>query len=222
MTTNPALHAATTSYTPPSLAALTDPPSFLFRNPDPRAGRRFRYALIEAGLRCHDSAAIERETIATMRNLWTGDADMLASNEARLRAFWQAVRDAETDPTVTIDQDEADAISEAMGKLVDASPALRTMSEQNALFGEDAPKLALCRLLAGWTGLATPYRFHMGSIPMATIDALQDEINDIEVKAAMAEVPGIAGIAFDELALHALALLGFTGAVPIEPEGIAA
>lgn len=210
MTDVPVSTSEITPWSPSSLGNLEPRPSFRFRPPSPASKRRYNHALVSEGLRYHSTEAIQAEALRAMRALWTGDEDLLRANEARLNTFWETVRQAQKDPTVSIDRDEAEAIGEALRRLTDNWPRLRLMNADNQLFNTDAPKIALGRFLAGWSGLETVFKLEDGSVPLETLDQLEAEIGRIEAKAAEDKVEGVIGIAFTELELHALGLMDLT------------
>ena len=200
----------TSSFFPPSLGNLEPRPSFRFRPPTPRSKRRYQRALTEEGLRFHPDASVEAETLRAMRDLWVGDAELLAANESRLQSFWETMRQAQNDPSITVDKAEANSVALAIARLVDAWPTLRKMNADNQAFNDDAPKMALGLFLAGWSGLETSFRMEDGQVPLEVLDMLEAEIDKIEAKAIDDNVEGVVGIAFQELALHALGLMGLS------------
>jgi len=210
MTDVPVSTSEISTFCPPSLGNLEPRPTFRFRPPSPQSKRRYNHALVTEGLRYHSTAAIQAEALRAMRALWTGDEDLLRANESRLNTFWETVRQAQKDPTVTLDAGEAEVIGEALRRLTDNWPKLRLMNADNQLFNTDAPKIALGRFLAGWSGLETVFKLEDGSVPLETLDELEAEIDRIEAKAMEDKVEGVIGIAFTELELHALGLMDLT------------
>jgi len=198
------------TFSPPSLGNLEPRPSFRFRPPSPRSRRRYTHDLTSEGLRYHSTEAIQAETVRALRGLWAGDEDQLRATEARMNSFWETVRQAAKDPTVRIEETEANEIAAALTRLTDNWPMLRQMNADNSLFNSDAPKIALGRFLCGWSGLETRFKLQDGSVPIDVLDALETEIDAIEVKAMVDGVEGIIGVAFKELELHALGLMGLT------------
>lgn len=195
-------------FTPKSLANVEPKPVFRFRPPSPRARRRYQHALVSEGLRYHTEADIQGETLHAMRQLWAGDADVLASNESRMKSFFETMRQRQSDPNIAINEDEARSILGAMERLSDAWPRLRQMAADNGRFNDDAPKIALGMFLAGWSNIAAPFRLEDGVVPLDALDALETAMNKIEDKALADEVVGVDGTAFMDLSLHALSLMG--------------
>lgn len=207
MTDVPVSPTEISTWYPPSLGNLEPRPSFRFRPPSPRTKRRYSHALTSEGLRYHSTEAIQSEALRAMRGLWTGDEALLLANESRLNTFWETVRQAQKDKTITIDRAEAEAIGEALLRLTDNWPKLRQMNADNQLFNTDAPKIALGMYLAGWSGLETAFKLEDGTVPLATLDLLETEVAAIEKKAMADKVEGVIGIAFTQLELHALGLM---------------
>lgn len=228
MTDVPISSTEISDYWPPSLGNLEPRPVFRFRPPSPRLKRRYTHALVSEGLRYHSTDAIQAEALRAMRGLWTGDEDLLRSNEARLATFWETVRQAQKDPSIAVDLAEAEAIGEALMRLTDNWPRLRQMNADNQLFNTDAPKIALGRFLAGWSGLETVFKLEDGTVPLETLDQLEAEIDAIEKKAQADKVEGVLGIAFTQLELHALGLMDMgpdtekNSQSPSSPSGIPA
>ena len=196
-----------TTWSPPSLANLEPRPVFRFRVPTPRSRRDFRYALVGEGLRYHAQEAVEAEALRAMRALWSGDDDQLRANETRLTTFWETLRQAQTDKTIVIDQQEAETVINALTQISDAWPMLRQMNADNLRFNDDARKIAIGMFVAGWSGLETSFRMENGRIPLDLIDAVQEELDAIDDRAMADKVEGVVGIAFMELGNHAMSLL---------------
>ncbi|WP_334656731.1 hypothetical protein [Sphingomonas panaciterrae] len=195
-------------FIPASFANLEPKPVFRLRPATPRSKRRYSQALIEEGLRFHPEPVVEAEVLRAMRELWVGDPDQLAANEARLTTFNETLRQARKDETIVIDQREAEAIMLAVDRLTDAWPMLRRMNSDNARFNQDAPKVALGQFLAGWSNVNLSFRLEDGVVPLDLLDRLEDEIQRIELAAIADGVEGVNGAGFAELTLRALNLLG--------------
>lgn len=203
----PASGSEISDFFPPSFGNLEPRPTFRFRPASPRSQRIYAQRLKRAGLRYYSDVDVQAEAIRAMRALWIGNDDQLRANEARLTNFWETVKQAAKDTTVGVDPAEAEEISSALQRLSDNWPQLRSMDADNWLFNQDAPKIALGLFLCGWSGLETPFRLEDGEIPMATLDALENEVDRIEKKAIADKVEGVIGIGFTQLQVHALGLL---------------
>jgi hypothetical protein len=195
-------------FTPDSFANLEPKPIFRLRPATPRSKRRYSQALVEEGLRYHAEENVEAEILRAMRELWVGNPDQLAQNEARLNTFYETTRQARKDPSVKVEPAEAQAIMLAVASLTDHWPMLRRMNADNSRFNQDAPKIALGQFLAGWSNINLPFRLEDGVVPLDLLDGLERELDRIEAVALADGVEGINGAGFAELTLRALALLG--------------
>jgi len=198
------------SWSPESYANLAGAPAFRFRAPTPRDKRRYQHALSVEGLRFYSDETVQAEILRALARLWEGSSEDRAVTEGRFKAFWASLEYARQDPTFVIDADEADAIAEATARLVDAWSPLRRMNADNRRFNDEAPKVALGMFLAGWSNLPVHYRLEDGVVPMEVLDQVEDAMDAIETQAFADNVEGIVpgGLAFMQLALHALDLMG--------------
>jgi hypothetical protein len=198
------------AFTPASLTNLVPVPVFRFRPQTPRDKRRYTHMLTAEGLRLFPEEIVQAEAIRAMKVLWEGDDAQLANNIARLKSYWETVKQSVTDSSVMIDEAEADAVSEALLKISDAWPQLRRMTADNTRFHEDAPKMALAMYLCGWSKFDVPFKLEDGVVPIETMDALEKQLERIQVQAIADKVEGVDGTAFQELALKALGLMHLT------------
>ena len=208
MTHVPLSKGQASSFMPASFANLAEAPSFRFRAPTPYDREDYRYALREEGLRFWSSDEFRAEIISGLTEMWAGDEDLLNGNINRLKAFWELEDQAEKDPTLTVDEQEAVAVKDLLLQLMDAWPILNRMNADNLKFSERAPKVALRMYLAGWKNLDVPFRLEAGKVPVESIFALSDALEAVEKEAASNKVEGIIpGVGFMQLTSHAIGLM---------------
>lgn len=196
-------------FTPPSLANMPAPPVFQFRPSTERDTRQFWRRCAVMGLVLHSKDAM-RATIKTeLARLW--DDEAFNHRMPMLQAFWDAAdyneQVGESDQ-VEIDPADARAVSELLGRVMEASQELRQMAVENDTFMDDAPKMAISHFLVGWRNFSSPLRREAGSIPLACIDDMERQLRAVEEESLASGIQGVTpGLAFTELALNAFGLL---------------
>lgn len=189
------------TWTPPSLAHLTEPPSFDFR-PIERGQVALRHALAAAGVCFHGAAAIRDEAERAIRALV--EPEFIDATMGRLRALWARIDGGEE-----LEADEQAALDDLEARLNARWTRLRTMAADDAAFASEAPRIAASLVLAGWSNLEVPFDLAAGRIPLATIDAIEAALMAIEQGHDLA-----LGTAFAALGAHSLIII--SGTTPTE------
>lgn len=173
-------------FTPASLAVIDTPPVFRLRAASRRERRRYDRLMIEEGLRRHDKEAMRAELLRGLRELSSDDE--FETWEHLLRQHW----DARDEYDAALSGKEADApeftppgpseeeIARVMRGIHENWAPLRKMAADNLIFNREAPALLISVVLAGWSGISTPFASREGSIPLDTIDALDRDLAQLE------------------------------------------
>lgn len=202
-------------FTPPSLANLPSPPTFLLKPAGRREKRAHGRLIVEAGLRRHSQEAMRDEMIRALSSQWS--PELVAEHEPRLRAYWDAldcwikqVREqaegAKKDDgaeTPRFEHPDKKAIDKLNDQIVDAWPPLRKMAADNIAFDEESPLLMACCLVLGWENVSVPFALEAGNVPVERMEEMSEWLGDLEQeKAGQVEGIGARGTAFAELCLE--------------------
>ncbi len=206
-------------FTPPSLANLPSPPTFLLKPATRREQRLNRRLLVEQGLSRHSDQSLRDETVRALHETWS--EDLVAEHEPRLRQFW-----AELDQHVaTVRQEgrslrdapfkhpDSDAVALLADQIARGWPPLRRMIADNLAFDEESPALYTCCIVAGWQNVDVPFSIEAGRVPVAKMEDVEDWLRDLEEReAGRAEGIGSPGTAYAELCLECARALYLTEA----------
>lgn len=210
-------------FTPETLKDVAGAPVFWLRPMTGRILPRYRHALTSAGLQFHNPGSFREEMLRALPKLWT-PADFEV-NKGRLQAYWDAADRFEEavkqwraagavgePPELTFDREEARRVAELQAGLVEHWPRLAIMTANNKLFLEESPRVAASMVLAGWSGIDVPFALDAGVVPMATIDAVEDALEEVEQSARGRSIAvGEDGTAFMELIARCLRELNLSG-----------
>jgi len=192
----------TLAYTPPALADLDAPPVFYVRYPTTREKRWVRLQHIEEGLRRHPPEEVRKEILAGLKLLW--DEEVYARHTPILKAYWEAQDDfakqlpdlqaeavaAKQDPSAIrfeYDPDIVAACDKLVSNVLEAHRPLRKMMAQNADFDLMHPVVLVASALERWKNLKTPRKSEGGFVTVESVDALKDELAEIERGAGIEE-----------------------------------
>lgn len=192
---------ACSSWSPPSLAHLDQPPVFQFKAREPRDEARFYHFVRRNGLYPVPEADIRAEIVKVLRASWSPKT--FAAEHPRLLKLWAAVDRGED-----LSTEDAAAVGELEVRCATISRRLALLVERRDRFKAEAPGYALAFFLRGWEGVDAPFMREGATVMMACLVVLKGKLQKLEEQAAAAGVPGVVpGLAITELALHALGLL---------------
>jgi hypothetical protein len=208
------------TFTPPSLANLPSPPSFIVRTATQRSWIAFQDALasypgLDRPLIFHSQEAMRAELIRGLDTLYIGEA--VAAAKGRLQETWQILDMAEqSDDPEAAEKPSDEALAE-MGKLAaeitNEWRPLTRMAADNLRWSRDAPRIAVGMFVAGWSGVDLPYEREAGVVTLTHVDKLAEMLATVERDAVKSNIVGIGtpGTAFRELSNEAFGRLNLTG-----------
>ncbi|EQA97277.1 hypothetical protein [Sphingobium sp. HDIP04] len=192
-------------FTPDALANIENPPVFRLRAVSRRERRRYDRLMIEEGLRLHDREAMRAETLRGLRALSSDDE--FETWEPLLRQHWDARDEWEEEhrgkpiddiPDFTCPGPSDEEISTVTRGIHENWPPLRKLAADNVIFNREAPALLISVVLAGWSGIATPFSSREGVLSLDTVEALDADLTELEKANGLPE-----GKAFVELYVEA-------------------
>lgn len=217
MTKYPAEGGELVEYTPDSLVNLSTPPKFFLRPVTERERRRLRKLAIQEGLRNHDVASLREETLNGLRELWS--EEVFTEQEGRLRAFWDAYDQYETeiagqDDPAPFEHPEKPAMIELSDRITRAWPPLLRMAADNNEWDETWPKLIASITIAGWRNLDAVYERVEGIVSLDSLAGMEKALDEIEAQAITDQIDGVIGhsTAFRQLIVRCIGLFSVSKA----------
>lgn len=148
----------TLAFSPPSLANIPVPPTFVLRAATSRDKRHYARLIREEGLEIHDFKAIRAEVLKALDgNLWT--REQFDAEVGRIKAFWEQSDDfaeqQKLDPDLawTFDPVEEARINDLINMVAKSWRPLRQMLADNGEYGQMTAAIAAAVVVMHWSGL---------------------------------------------------------------------
>jgi hypothetical protein len=185
MSTFPVSARKPTAYTPPSLVGIEAAPSFLLKTANVETKIELSARLVELGIRTYGATEIRNCRLAGLKaNVSEADYEQHSN---RLIAYWEAMdghykaqADVPYKDRVEFAHADDDYVETMELKIADHWPEVRQMSAANYRYNQYSPIVRLSLMLAGWTGLPTPYSKGFEGVTLDQVSTVADELADFE------------------------------------------